>query len=273
MRQRTRGESFAVLNGSLMLLLISSLSDAAADIRLGTSDCPMPSAPEHGKIHNLAQVQRFQMGTKIKYVCAGGYKLSVGSVSFCRMGNWSLENVTCIPLPGSVPSPDSDSDGTSKGPSTPVFTTIVVVLIVCLVIAMVCVLAVPDSKTSYSCQRRRRKVSDHMFLIPEGRPVMLPSYEEAVYGDYGYLLPPVYASTVLVTAFGQDQQVQSNQPEPALLSPSSNQALEISAPPPPYEAVQSAASLLPGSTEPKKTGEHGTDSYSFVSSESKEATC
>lgn len=82
-----------------------------------------------------------------------------------------------------------------------------------------------------------RRSSDQLDLM-DGRPVPLPSYEEAVYGSWGQRIPPCSSPgpTQLLLA----QEAPSDQPDGSLRPLLSGSGQSPENPPPPYEEVQSS---------------------------------
>ncbi|RXM98819.1 Serine/threonine-protein kinase PAK 4 [Acipenser ruthenus] len=83
-----------------------------------------------------------------------------------------------------------------------------------------------------------RRLSDQLGLMIDSPPVLLPSYEEAVYGNQGNLAPPTRGPTQLLCVEGRLDP--AHQPPDSLLGGLSNCCVETL--PPPYEEVQSHSS-------------------------------
>lgn len=82
-----------------------------------------------------------------------------------------------------------------------------------------------------------RRSSDQLDLM-DGPPVLLPSYEEAVYGSWGQRIPPCSSPgpTQLLLA----QEAPNDQPDGSLRPLLSRSGQSPENPPPPYEEVQSS---------------------------------
>ncbi|RXM30738.1 Serine/threonine-protein kinase PAK 4 [Acipenser ruthenus] len=135
--------------------------------------------------------------------------------------------------------PDSDGSDTSdqESSSLPAVATTAVAVSVFLLTTTACMLVKPRVRNCH-CESNRR-LSDQLGLMIDSPPVLLPSYEEAVYGNQGNLAPPTWGPTQLLFAEGQPDpahQRLGSQSE-SLLGGSANHCPDTL--PPPYEVIQS----------------------------------
>ncbi|XP_029427351.1 sushi domain-containing protein 6-like [Rhinatrema bivittatum] len=217
-------------------------------------DCQWPQPPEHGGFR-CASCPPFGGGkaftsTVVEYYCKGGYTLSSQSrVSICRKGKWTMTGeITCQPLPDSTV--DSTAHGTPTTPSFPIMAVVAVTVSSLLLTAMVCVLLKPISRC---CQGRSnyRRMEEPDILIVNGHPVLLPSYEEAVYGPQGNRNPMSSPSVAPISMIWEEGQTPETLGIHQLVRGSqvTDQNTSMSTPPPAYEEVQSSARHPPSVTD------------------------
>ncbi|XP_041092182.1 sushi domain-containing protein 6-like, partial [Polyodon spathula] len=199
-----------------------------------------PLVPEHGGFRCAPSPCRgFAPKRVIEYFCEPGYTLHGGAAgkARCRRGNWSPEGpVYCTPDPESKPGSDGSDSTDGESSSLPTVATTAVAVSVFLLTTTACMLVKPRVR---DCHCDSRRLSDQLGLVTDRPPVLLPSYEEAVYGNQGNLAPSTQGPTQLLFAEGQldpAHQLMDSQSD-SLLGGSANHCPDTL--PPPYEEVQS----------------------------------
>ncbi|MGH0140027.1 UNVERIFIED_CONTAM: hypothetical protein FKN15_010008 [Acipenser sinensis] len=196
--------------------------------------------PEHGGFRCApSPCLGFPPKRVIEFFCEPGNSLHGGAkTARCRRGNWSPEGpVYCTPDPESKPDSDGSDTTDQESSSLPAIATTAVAVSVFLLTTTACMLVKPRVRDCH-CESNRR-LSDQLGLMIDSPPVLLPSYEEAVYGNQGNLAPPTRGPTQLLFAEGQPDpahQRLGSQSE-SLLGGSANHCPDTL--PPPYEVIQS----------------------------------
>ncbi|MGH0139040.1 UNVERIFIED_CONTAM: hypothetical protein FKN15_068359 [Acipenser sinensis] len=166
-------ESLLCCGTIVLLLLCDDAMGAEANATAG-QPCSHPLVPEHGGFRCAPSPCRgFAPKRVIEYFCEPGYSLhSTARTAHCRHGKWSPTGPPyCTPNLESNPgSGDSDTTDQESSPLPAVATTAVAV----------------------------RRLSDQLGLMIDSPTVLLPSYEEAVYGNQGNLTPPTRGPTQLL---------------------------------------------------------------------------
>ncbi|KAM6959371.1 sushi domain-containing protein 6 [Aplochiton taeniatus] len=191
--------------------------------------------PEHGGFRcEPSPCRGFPQKSSIHYFCQPGYAIpSKLRSSKCRHGKWIPAVPSCLPLKeGRLNYEDRVVH------SLPSVATTAVGVSIFLLTTTACMVI---KSRLYPCHSHNRRSSDQLDLMGDGLPVVLPSYEEAVYGSWGQRLPPCSGPGPTQLLLAQEAQghrpsVPHNQSEASLLT---NQSPDL--PPPPYEEVQSRA--------------------------------
>ncbi|XP_030074524.1 sushi domain-containing protein 6-like [Microcaecilia unicolor] len=230
----------------ILLFLVFGCPSTSQKIR----DCQWPQVPEHGGFRCASSCSMLAggkalSGTLVEYYCESGYMFSGQSrISVCRKGKWTMNNrVSCQAVAG--PSVHSTTRTVPTVSSFPIMAVVAITVSSLLLTATVCVLLRPKPCCSQGGSNYQRMEEPNV-LIVNGQPVLLPSYEEAVYGPQGNENPlnsPSEAPTSLIQEEGQI---------PANLGTAShvtNQNAGTLTPPPSYEEVQSSTWLPPTGPE------------------------
>ncbi|XP_033881895.2 sushi domain-containing protein 6-like isoform X1 [Acipenser ruthenus] len=224
--------------GSIVLLLLCDDAMGAEANSTAGQPCSHPLVPEHGGFRCAPSPCRgFAPKRVIEYFCEPGYSLhGAARTAHCRHGKWSPTGPPyCAPdLESNPGSGDSDTTDQESSPLPAVATTAVAVSVF-LLTTTACILVKPRVRV---CHCDSRRLSDQLGLMIDSPPVLLPSYEEAVYGNQGNLAPPTRGPTQLLCVEGRLDP--AHQPPDSLLGGLSNCCVETL--PPPYEEVQSHSS-------------------------------
>ncbi|KAK6470674.1 sushi domain-containing protein 6-like [Huso huso] len=227
-------------SGTILLLLLCNDATGSGTNSTAGQPCSHPLVPEHGGFRCAPSPCRdFLPKRVIEFFCEPGYSLHGGAkTARCRRGNWSPEGpVYCTPDPESKPDSDGSDTSDQESSSLPAVATTAVAVSVFLLTTTACMLVKPRVRDCH-CESNRR-LSDQLGLMIDSPPVLLPSYEEAVYGNQGNLAPPTWGPTQLLFAEGQPDpahQRLGSQSE-SLLGGSANHCPDTL--PPPYEVIQS----------------------------------
>ncbi|KAJ3591078.1 hypothetical protein NHX12_009025 [Muraenolepis orangiensis] len=217
------------------LLLLASLLHSTAG-RLG--NCSHPVVPEHGGFRCEASPCRgFPQKTTIHFFCEPGFHIP-GKVrsARCRHERWVPSIPACVPLKERYSMKHEDK----SSHATPSIATTAVGVSIFLLTTTACMVI---KSRLYPCHSHRRS-SDQVDLMVDGLPVMLPSYEEAVYGSWGQRLPscPGPGPTQLLLAQevvpDHHQSSPDNPSEGVLHHPRLSSLSPDNNPPPPYEEIQ-----------------------------------
>eukprot|EP00071_Canis_lupus_P037520 XP_022271077.1 sushi domain-containing protein 4 isoform X1 [Canis lupus familiaris] len=173
------------LEGAESLECLHSLLWSSSPPRcLALEVCPLPPTVSHGDfICHPRPCERYSHGTVLEFYCDPGYSLTSDyKYITCQYGEWFPSyQVYCIKSEQTWPSPHETLLTTWK---IVAFTATSVLLVLLLVI--LARMFQTKFKTHFPTRGPpRSSSSDPDFVVVDGVPVMLPSYDEAVSGGLG----------------------------------------------------------------------------------------
>nr|XP_025844584.1 sushi domain-containing protein 4 [Vulpes vulpes] len=182
------------LEGAESLECLHSLLWSSSPPRcLALEVCPLPPTVSHGDfICHPRPCERYSHGTVLEFYCDPGYSLTSDyKYITCQYGEWFPSyQVYCIKSEQTWPSPHETLLTTWK---IVAFTATSVLLVLLLVI--LARMFQTKFKTHFPTRGPpRSSSSDPDFVVVDGVPVMLPSYDEAVSGGLGALGPGYLAA-------------------------------------------------------------------------------
>ncbi|XP_029448970.1 sushi domain-containing protein 4 isoform X2 [Rhinatrema bivittatum] len=176
------------LEGSEFLECMSNLIWSDSPPRcLDVKVCPLPPMVNHGDyICHPQPCEHYNHGTVVEFSCYPGYTLTSDyKYSTCRYGKWSPSyDVLCVKTEQSWPRTQETLLTTWK---IVAFTATSVLLVLLLVI--LARIFQTKIKTHFLPRNAQNSSSDPAFIVVDGMPVMLPSYDEAVSSGLNALAP------------------------------------------------------------------------------------
>ncbi|XP_039624180.1 sushi domain-containing protein 6 [Polypterus senegalus] len=206
-----------VYSALLMLTPINNTTAAPSNQTSAASQrCSHPPVPEHGGFRCVpSPCNGFFHKRIVEYFCETGRTIQGNKSALCKNGRWMPSTPgTCNPDP-------NYEDKNSESNHLPTVATTAVAVSVFLLTTTACMLVKPKIRAC-RCERR---FSDQQSLMFNGSPVLLPSYEVAVFGEGAGS-----------ACSNPTHHLQRNLLESTALGPPSNQSLDLP-PPPPYEAI------------------------------------
>ncbi|XP_030051833.1 sushi domain-containing protein 4 [Microcaecilia unicolor] len=149
--------------------------------------CPLPPMVNHGDyVCHPQPCEPYNHGTVVEFSCEPGYTLTSDyKYSTCRYGKWSPSyDVTCVKTEQSWPRTQETLLTTWK---IVAFTATSVLLALLLVI--LARIFQTKIKSHFLPRGAQNGSSDPAFIVVDGVPVMLPSYDEAVSSGVNALVP------------------------------------------------------------------------------------
>ncbi|KAK1154480.1 sushi domain-containing protein 6-like isoform X1 [Acipenser oxyrinchus oxyrinchus] len=183
--------------GTIVLLLLCDDAMGAEANSTAGQPCSHPLVPSTVVSAAPSPCRGFAPKRVIEYFCEPGYSLhGAARTAHCRHGKWSPTGPPyCTPdLKSNPGSGDSDTTDQESSPLPPSPDAAVAVSVF-LLTTTACILVKPRVRV---CQCDSRRLSDQLGLMIDSPPVLLPSYEEAVYGNQGNLAPPTRGPTQLL---------------------------------------------------------------------------
>ncbi|KAL0972976.1 hypothetical protein UPYG_G00197220 [Umbra pygmaea] len=195
-------------------------------------NCTHPLVPEHGGFRcDPSPCRGFPQKSSIQYFCEPGYSMpSRVHRSRCHRGEWTPSVPPCLPMRDNRVNNDERASH-----SLPSVATTAVGVSIFLLTTTACMVI---KSRLYPCHSNRRRSSDQLDLMVDGVPVLLPTYEEAIYGSWGQRMPPCSGPTQLLLAQeAPGPSLAHNQSDFSHRIPLTSQSPEM--PPPPYEEIHS----------------------------------
>ncbi|XP_042194009.1 sushi domain-containing protein 6 [Callorhinchus milii] len=179
---------------SLHLLLL-----LACVVGTSTLRCQQPLEPENGGFScHPTHCGAFADQTVIEYFCEEGYTLK-GDYKYltCESGQWEPAMEISCRL-----NRDKDTSQSLGVPTLSIVASTASSVALILLLVVLFVLLQPKLKSFHHSRRDQGVSGDQASIVVDGVPVSLPSYEEAVYGSSGAVVPAADSRVQIVLAEG-----------------------------------------------------------------------